>query len=52
MPQMAPLWWEILFIVFIMTFLTFSIMIYFNKKNSTMSKTLSSKSIKNLNWMW
>nr|YP_009654865.1 ATP synthase F0 subunit 8 [Pseudomictis brevicornis]QCI09433.1 ATP synthase F0 subunit 8 [Pseudomictis brevicornis] len=31
MPQMAPLWWEILFTMFIVSFLFMNIIIYFNK---------------------
>nr|QAU54259.1 ATP synthase F0 subunit 8 [Cydnidae sp. ITV1034] len=52
MPQMAPLWWEFLFIMFITTYIITSMVIYhtfdikLNKKNKT------SKSFKNMFWKW
>nr|YP_009465594.1 ATP synthase F0 subunit 8 [Eurydema maracandica]AUZ97275.1 ATP synthase F0 subunit 8 [Eurydema maracandica] len=52
MPQMAPLWWEILFIMFMITFMMFNIMIYFNSsKNINKKNSLNKKSLQ-LNWMW
>nr|QIK50393.1 ATP synthase F0 subunit 8 [Chorosoma macilentum]UPL65614.1 ATPase subunit 8 [Chorosoma sp.] len=51
MPQMAPLWWETLFVMFIMLFLFLSTIIYFNKmtlpKNSNFNKINSQ-----MNWKW
>nr|DAZ87576.1 TPA_asm: ATP synthase F0 subunit 8 [Stiretrus anchorago] len=52
MPQMSPLWWEILFMIFIISYLLFNILIYFNKKNLLIIKDNKFKKINNLNWMW
>nr|YP_011002218.1 ATP synthase F0 subunit 8 [Picromerus viridipunctatus]WPO01479.1 ATP synthase F0 subunit 8 [Picromerus viridipunctatus] len=53
MPQMSPLWWEILFIVFLLTYMMHNILIYFNKKNNLYSKTfIIHKKVNNSNWMW
>nr|YP_010999375.1 ATP synthase F0 subunit 8 [Arma koreana]WPM93260.1 ATP synthase F0 subunit 8 [Arma koreana] len=52
MPQMSPLWWEVLFIIFVMTYFMFNIMIYFNKKNSLINKNSKNNKTNNLNWMW
>nr|WPO01466.1 ATP synthase F0 subunit 8 [Eocanthecona thomsoni] len=49
---MSPLWWEILFLIFMITFLTMNIMIYFDKKNSLIPKTMNQEEKKNLNWTW
>nr|YP_010192730.1 ATP synthase F0 subunit 8 [Arma chinensis]QZP40910.1 ATP synthase F0 subunit 8 [Arma chinensis]URT60178.1 ATP synthase F0 subunit 8 [Arma chinensis] len=49
---MSPLWWELLFITFVMTYFLFNIMIYFNKKNMLISKNLKNNKIINLTWMW
>nr|UPL65406.1 ATPase subunit 8 [Dinomachus sikhimensis] len=52
MPQMAPLWWETLYIMFIMMLMLTNIIIYYwtNKMPSptTMDKKMSSVS----NWKW
>nr|QCI09459.1 ATP synthase F0 subunit 8 [Urolabida sp. FS-2019] len=51
MPQMMPLWWEILMIMFIISMITFSIMIYHNKKITF--KSFNTQYIKKSNlWMW
>nr|QZH43598.1 ATP synthase F0 subunit 8 [Coboldia fuscipes] len=53
MPQMAPISWLILFIIFTLTFMMFNIMNYFTffYKPSTLS---SSKKInfQQMNWKW
>nr|YP_009472976.1 ATP synthase F0 subunit 8 [Notopteryx soror]AST10206.1 ATP synthase F0 subunit 8 [Notopteryx soror] len=53
MPQMAPLWWETLFILFIVKFLLMNTIMYFNKpytpKSSSMQKSMSSNEFK---WEW
>nr|YP_010192717.1 ATP synthase F0 subunit 8 [Picromerus lewisi]QZP40897.1 ATP synthase F0 subunit 8 [Picromerus lewisi]URT60191.1 ATP synthase F0 subunit 8 [Picromerus lewisi] len=49
---MSPLWWEILFIIFSLTYLMFSIMIYFYSKYNKSSKSLNYKKSNNLNWLW
>nr|AII41673.1 ATP synthase subunit 8 [Pedetontinus luanchuanensis] len=53
MPQMSPLSWLMLFIMFSMTYLSFLIMNYFNKhmpfKSVSKNKNLESQT---LNWKW
>nr|QWX95535.1 ATP synthase subunit 8 [Paralycambes pronotalis] len=52
MPQMAPLWWELLFVMFIWLFMMISMIIYFNKMNNP--EVMGSKSIETnqKNWKW
>nr|UPL65795.1 ATPase subunit 8 [Megalotomus sp.] len=52
MPQMAPLWWDILFIIFIILFMWINTIIYFNKNlkiNFKKNIKLNNKSFK---WKW
>nr|QNV49166.1 ATP synthase F0 subunit 8 [Janthinomyia sp. PH-2020] len=54
MPQMAPLAWLSLFMIFTITFIIFNMMNYFSF-NSTMpkSKLIQNKNLtKTLNWKW
>nr|AFI54841.1 ATP synthase F0 subunit 8 [Poecilocoris nepalensis] len=52
MPQMAPLYWEILFIMFIMSLMTLS-MIIFHYPKITIDKSKSKLlKINNINWKW
>nr|YP_009485724.1 ATP synthase F0 subunit 8 [Scipinia horrida]AVZ00860.1 ATP synthase F0 subunit 8 [Scipinia horrida] len=52
MPQMAPLWWTTLFIMFNMSLLTMIMITYFQESpKPSMEKSLI-KEIKNLNWKW
>nr|YP_002995744.1 ATP synthase F0 subunit 8 [Stictopleurus subviridis]YP_010316732.1 ATP synthase F0 subunit 8 [Liorhyssus hyalinus]ACF04095.1 ATP synthase F0 subunit 8 [Stictopleurus subviridis]UMY76354.1 ATP synthase F0 subunit 8 [Liorhyssus hyalinus]URN72948.1 ATP synthase F0 subunit 8 [Liorhyssus hyalinus] len=53
MPQMSPLWWEILFLLFIMCFLIMNTIIYYNKMISP-KKSENQMMIKtsNQNWKW
>nr|AIA77381.1 ATP synthase F0 subunit 8 [Kleidocerys resedae resedae] len=49
MPQMAPMWWEILFILFMMNMIMTSIMIHWmNLKN----KNYNTKTNKMSMYMW
>nr|YP_009643405.1 ATP synthase F0 subunit 8 [Physopelta slanbuschii]APO08822.1 ATP synthase F0 subunit 8 [Physopelta slanbuschii] len=51
MPQMAPLWWEFLFIMTLMMFMIMCTIIYFNKKNSINVKIKKiNKKSKMLKW--
>nr|YP_010310390.1 ATP synthase F0 subunit 8 [Melanacanthus marginatus]UMY75925.1 ATP synthase F0 subunit 8 [Melanacanthus marginatus] len=53
MPQMAPLWWEILFILFIMSFIFMNTIIYYNKNLKSIKSVQSNKLLnKELNWKW
>nr|YP_009485341.1 ATP synthase F0 subunit 8 [Dinorhynchus dybowskyi]AVA07530.1 ATP synthase F0 subunit 8 [Dinorhynchus dybowskyi] len=49
---MAPLWWEMLFMMFIMSFLMFNIMIYYNKESSMMIDVNKTPKSNNLTWLW
>nr|QEI26521.1 ATP synthase F0 subunit 8 [Eurydema ventralis] len=52
MPQMAPLWWEVLFIMFMITFMMFNVMIYFNSSKSINNKNKINKKSFQFNWTW
>nr|UPL65627.1 ATPase subunit 8 [Gralliclava horrens] len=52
MPQMAPLWWEILFILFIMSFMIMNTIIYYNKTPTPLQKHLKSMKINQFKWKW
>nr|AJF94299.1 ATP synthase F0 subunit 8 [Corizus sp. 'albomarginatus'] len=51
MPQMSPLWWELLYIMFILLFMIMMIIIYYNK-NYKYKNNIISKKINQLNWKW
>nr|YP_002735073.1 ATP synthase F0 subunit 8 [Riptortus pedestris]ABZ02115.1 ATP synthase F0 subunit 8 [Riptortus pedestris] len=52
MPQMAPLWWETLFIMFISMFIIMNMIIYYNK-NLTSPKVLKKNVMNNeFKWKW
>nr|WPW47389.1 ATP synthase F0 subunit 8 [Asclepios apicalis] len=51
MPQMAPLSWLSLMIMFIMMIISINSLMYFNKKYLA-KKNIMSKSEKNMNWKW
>nr|WRQ18176.1 ATP synthase F0 subunit 8 [Igerna tenuicaula] len=50
MPQMAPIWWLSLSMMFNLTMLMTMSMIYFNK--NTYLKTIFQKKKINLDWKW
>nr|UOU85295.1 ATP synthase F0 subunit 8 [Compsobata cibaria] len=53
MPQMAPIGWLSLFIIFSMAFIFFNIMNYYSILPTTPeSKTSLQISCKSLNWKW
>nr|AGO28094.1 ATP synthase F0 subunit 8 [Ischnobaenella hainana]QZI86064.1 ATPase subunit 8 [Ischnobaenella hainana] len=51
MPQMAPMWWTMMFSMFNMSMIIMCIMIYFQKNTMPMKINLKSK-IKKMNWKW
>nr|YP_011010644.1 ATP synthase F0 subunit 8 [Halobates whiteleggei]WPW47324.1 ATP synthase F0 subunit 8 [Halobates whiteleggei] len=51
MPQMAPLSWLSLMIMFILMIIVINSMSYFNKNYKIESK-MSKKSMNKLNWKW
>nr|QWX95538.1 ATP synthase subunit 8 [Plaxiscelis pagana] len=53
MPQMAPLWWEVLFIIFMLTFIFMNMLIYFYKL-TTPKKLMDTDKMETtqLKWKW
>nr|YP_009995327.1 ATP synthase F0 subunit 8 [Ochthebius capicola]QNP09730.1 ATP synthase F0 subunit 8 [Ochthebius capicola] len=51
MPQMAPMNWLFLFLMFTMIFLMFNSMNYFSFKYDNLKKFIIKKNLK-LNWKW
>nr|QHN56420.1 ATP synthase F0 subunit 8 [Dohrniphora cornuta] len=52
MPQMAPISWLLLFIVFSITFILFNIMNYYSFIYKPESSETTKKSFKSFNWKW
>nr|ASA69165.1 ATP synthase F0 subunit 8 [Clavigralla tomentosicollis] len=52
MPQMSPLWWEILFLLFIMSFMIMNTIIYYNKTPMPLQKQSKSIEINQFKWKW
>nr|YP_010222631.1 ATP synthase F0 subunit 8 [Poecilocoris druraei]AVJ52290.1 ATP synthase F0 subunit 8 [Poecilocoris druraei]QXJ42684.1 ATP synthase F0 subunit 8 [Poecilocoris druraei]UCC46094.1 ATP synthase F0 subunit 8 [Poecilocoris druraei] len=52
MPQMAPLYWEILFIMFIISMVIMSMIIFHYPKIYTNKNSYNNPTIKNINWKW
>nr|YP_010582964.1 ATP synthase F0 subunit 8 [Vatana ogromna]UGN61410.1 ATP synthase F0 subunit 8 [Vatana ogromna] len=49
MPQMSPMWWTTLMFMFIISFMMYMNIMYFNyNKNIKKNK----KELNKLNWMW
>nr|WHU31842.1 ATP synthase F0 subunit 8 [Aeschrocoris tuberculatus] len=53
MPQMSPLWWEMLYLMFIMSFILVNISIYYNNQTKNkLSTEMKYKNKKSLIWKW
>nr|YP_010374282.1 ATP synthase F0 subunit 8 [Tholosanus proximus]QVD38904.1 ATP synthase F0 subunit 8 [Tholosanus proximus] len=52
MPQMSPLWWEVLFLLFLMMYFLVNIMSYFSVNKSIVKNENSKKKPNQLNWTW
>nr|AVJ52289.1 ATP synthase F0 subunit 8 [Orsilochides guttata] len=52
MPQMAPLYWETLFIMFILSLILMSIIIYHMTSSKMISTTSQKMMTKQINWKW
>nr|UYA97736.1 ATP synthase F0 subunit 8 [Megacopta cribriella] len=52
MPQMAPLWWEYLFIMFSMTMSMLLMMIYHWPHIKSNNLHYNKKGMNQMNWMW
>nr|QEH58957.1 ATPase subunit 8 [Metrocoris sp. XD-2019] len=51
MPQMAPMSWTMLFLMFISMVVLINMMMYFNKNYLTKKELIKSK-MKMMNWKW
>nr|QDI93378.1 ATP synthase F0 subunit 8 [Quernocoris caliginosus] len=53
MPQMAPIWWFTLFMMFILTYFIFMVFLYFHNIYQLKTKMIyKNMIIKNINWKW
>nr|AVJ52266.1 ATP synthase F0 subunit 8 [Calliphara nobilis] len=52
MPQMAPLYWEILFIMFLTSMMVMMTIIFHMPWNKIKSNNINKKTIKQINWKW
>nr|UEP16622.1 ATP synthase F0 subunit 8 [Megalotomus costalis] len=52
MPQMAPMWWDILYIIFIILFLLINMIIYFNKNLKINYKMINKLNNEEIKWKW
>nr|QUJ10156.1 ATP synthase F0 subunit 8 [Tropidothorax sinensis] len=51
MPQMSPMWWEMLFISFNMLFMMINIFIFWNTKANPISNKIKISKTQNI-WKW
>nr|AVJ52279.1 ATP synthase F0 subunit 8 [Hotea curculionoides] len=52
MPQMAPLYWELLFFMFILSMITVGIIIYHSPKISSETELTKKQVTNQINWKW
>nr|YP_008963276.1 ATP synthase F0 subunit 8 [Apolygus lucorum]ADZ52278.1 ATP synthase F0 subunit 8 [Apolygus lucorum]ANT45815.1 ATP synthase F0 subunit 8 [Apolygus lucorum] len=52
MPQMAPIWWTMLFMTFIMAYMLYMIIMYFFITYKIEVNKNTVKKMKNMNWTW
>nr|QWX95545.1 ATP synthase subunit 8 [Savius diagonalis] len=52
MPQMSNMWWEMLYILFLMKFMMMIIIIYYTKIMTHSKLNKMNIFIKQLNWKW
>nr|AVJ52270.1 ATP synthase F0 subunit 8 [Cryptacrus comes] len=52
MPQMSPLYWETLFIMFIMSMIMMKMIIYHIPQTQLKKNSMIEKDIKQNNWKW
>nr|AVJ52298.1 ATP synthase F0 subunit 8 [Stethaulax marmoratus] len=52
MPQMAPLYWEILFLMFVISLIMMSVIIYHFPKINKTSSLEDKTNIIQINWKW
>nr|QKY63792.1 ATP synthase F0 subunit 8 [Triatoma barberi] len=52
MPQMAPTWWAILYLVFIMSLMIMCLILYFHSFNMPLIKSKDTNIKNKMNWKW
>nr|YP_010311856.1 ATP synthase F0 subunit 8 [Planusocoris schaeferi]UNA71164.1 ATP synthase F0 subunit 8 [Planusocoris schaeferi] len=52
MPQMAPLWWEVLFMLFMLSFFMMNIIMFFNLKMKNKNKLMKLIMVNQFKWKW
>nr|QCI09186.1 ATP synthase F0 subunit 8 [Geotomus sp. FS-2019] len=52
MPQMAPLWWTTLFMMFILSFMTMNMIIFHLPCMQKGESDATIKTLNSLNWKW
>nr|UPL65730.1 ATPase subunit 8 [Hygia sp.] len=52
MPQMSPLWWEILYILFLLSFMITITIIYYNKNLSPQYNLNKKVKLYQFYWKW
>nr|WON65858.1 ATP synthase F0 subunit 8 [Macrotermes subhyalinus] len=52
MPQMMPMEWMMLYMMFLITFLMFNIMNYFNQSPNKQESSKSTITSNKMNWKW
>nr|QWX95536.1 ATP synthase subunit 8 [Laminiceps obscurior] len=52
MPQMAPLWWELMFFMFTISFIIMNMIIFYNKHNNQKMKMPYMKETMQFKWKW
>nr|YP_011009648.1 ATP synthase F0 subunit 8 [Hygia lativentris]WPV77640.1 ATP synthase F0 subunit 8 [Hygia lativentris] len=52
MPQMSPLWWEILYIMFLLMFMIIIMIIYYNKEFNPQNNLNKKMKLCQFKWKW
>nr|UPL65962.1 ATPase subunit 8 [Hyalopeplus sp.] len=52
MPQMAPIWWTTLYAMFIMSYMTYVMIMYFFISYGSKNEMKKSSKKNNMNWKW
>nr|YP_010596099.1 ATP synthase F0 subunit 8 [Ectomocoris horridus]WAJ48431.1 ATP synthase F0 subunit 8 [Ectomocoris horridus] len=52
MPQMAPLWWSILFLTFLVSFMMMCIIMHFQNTEKAGGNMFKSQETETMNWKW
>nr|UPL65419.1 ATPase subunit 8 [Sadoletus valdezi] len=52
MPQMAPLWWELMYMLFIITYIMMNIIMFYGVGSDVYVRLSAKEKIKYMNWKW